>query len=252
MKETYHAWSMTGTKCSNYSLSYDKHRLVAPSGLARRFGKIPNLAYALEDTYLAAIWQGSLLGTLRWQTEVLGFSVQRGRRHERVRKWRAPSWSWAAMETPMIDCNHWDLESRLQAMGTNVQPLQAASYEQLKSAILIVRAPTLIDARPIIVPAAGCRLSRYSAFADKYVLLCADQAMPDAAYLDLPRKVCILIVGYRKHVHTCLFLLPVEGHECRYERLDIVTLGVHYREPHEIDRLLSTTHLCTMSPWYDP
>jgi hypothetical protein len=70
------------------SLSFGSDRLAAISGVVSR------LSTLLDDVYIAGIWKKDILKCLQWQ-----YKYGRGPQiHSSV--YRAPSWSWASLETP--------------------------------------------------------------------------------------------------------------------------------------------------------
>ena len=60
------------------------------SGLAKQMKR--HLDSHVEDTYLAGLWRQNLINELAWRT-TLGTNLPVG--------YRAPSWSWAALESPI-------------------------------------------------------------------------------------------------------------------------------------------------------
>lgn len=76
------------TICSHYSrrsLTYEKDKLPAISGMARQIPK----KLGTEATYLAGLWRENLLHDLFWQPVNIGL---------KPRDYRAPSWSWASLD----------------------------------------------------------------------------------------------------------------------------------------------------------
>ncbi|KAH7350449.1 heterokaryon incompatibility protein-domain-containing protein, partial [Pyrenochaeta sp. MPI-SDFR-AT-0127] len=78
-------------------LSHEEDRLPAFSGLAQQY------QYHLKSAYLAGLWRTNLLADLMWfaypeydSSEAHRYSTKR------PRKWRAPSWSWASVEGPIV------------------------------------------------------------------------------------------------------------------------------------------------------
>jgi hypothetical protein len=75
------------------SLSFGRDTLPALSGFAKRW-----LVVRPDDTYLAGLWRSTLLLDILWSTEEAS----------RARPWRAPSWSWAS-----VDTNDWLIQFRM-------------------------------------------------------------------------------------------------------------------------------------------
>jgi hypothetical protein len=86
-------WPRILSLYSKTSLSFSRDKLPALSGLAKRW-----LATHPNDTYLAGLWRSNLLETLLWQND--------SRTATRVRPWRAPSWSWASIDTTSLRHPH--------------------------------------------------------------------------------------------------------------------------------------------------
>ncbi|KAK3350278.1 heterokaryon incompatibility protein-domain-containing protein [Lasiosphaeria hispida] len=79
------AWHDMVKQYSAHDLTLASDRLPALAGLAQAF------AAATGDTYIAGLWRGDLLAGLLWRRS--GFEALR-----RTGTYRAPSWSWAAVE----------------------------------------------------------------------------------------------------------------------------------------------------------
>lgn len=77
-------------------LSFEEDRLPAFSGLAQQYQP------RLGSEYLAGLWRENLVADLMWFAypdygiEAKPYSTNR------PRKWRAPSWSWASVEGPVL------------------------------------------------------------------------------------------------------------------------------------------------------
>jgi hypothetical protein len=76
---------------SHLALSHPSDRFTALAGLAYRFRE------ALADEYLAGLWRGSLAKDLQWRA----LDDDGGLRPRPTGPWRAPSWSWAAIDGPV-------------------------------------------------------------------------------------------------------------------------------------------------------
>jgi hypothetical protein len=82
-------WKGIVMQYSHRKLTYQKDKLVAIAGLARRFAK-------LGDRYLAGLWESTLVGQLEWEVR---HTYQNPIKTKPA--WRAPSWSWAAVDSPI-------------------------------------------------------------------------------------------------------------------------------------------------------
>ncbi|MCJ1295080.1 hypothetical protein MMC34_006641 [Xylographa carneopallida] len=88
----YHIWGQVVTKFSHGGLTYpEKDKLIAISSIAK------SLAIAAHDSYLAGLWCKPLAQQLRWVCN----SVP-GQPCLRPETYRAPSWSWASIDGPII------------------------------------------------------------------------------------------------------------------------------------------------------
>ncbi|KAI1169790.1 hypothetical protein F4777DRAFT_169353 [Nemania sp. FL0916] len=93
-------WEVVVHEYTARELSHEEDRLPALSGLAQVYSRARN------DTYLAGLWKGSLCHNLCWYYHVkYGHPVIRGL-SRRPTEYRAPSWSWASVETN-AHCNFW-------------------------------------------------------------------------------------------------------------------------------------------------
>ncbi len=80
-------------------LSHEEDRLPALSGLAQQYH------YRLKSGYLAGLWKENLLADLIWFSFVNSTSEAPRYSTKRTKKWRAPSWSWASVEGPILFSN---------------------------------------------------------------------------------------------------------------------------------------------------
>ncbi|KAI4274235.1 MAG: hypothetical protein L6R38_006156 [Xanthoria sp. 2 TBL-2021] len=87
---TYHLWNKIITAYTAGELTVASDKLVAMSGLAKK------LQASLQDEYLAGLWKGTLSSGLLWK--VMDGKQANGLPSTRAGKYRAPSWSWAALD----------------------------------------------------------------------------------------------------------------------------------------------------------
>lgn len=73
---------------SRCQLTKASDKLVALSGIAR------HVQAELQDTYVAGLWKSNFVESLAWRT-------QAEIRNSRPKIYRAPSWSWAAVDGPI-------------------------------------------------------------------------------------------------------------------------------------------------------
>lgn len=77
-------------------LSFEEDRLPAFSGLAQRYH--PHL----KSKYLAGLWRENLVAYLMWFAYPQCGIEAKPYSTNRPSKWRAPSWSWASIEGPIL------------------------------------------------------------------------------------------------------------------------------------------------------
>ena len=83
-------WQACVEHFSGLSITVASDKLVAFSGIAKRFASL------LQDEYIAGLWKRSLPYLLAWR-----ISGALDNRHVRPVAYRAPSWSWAAIDGPI-------------------------------------------------------------------------------------------------------------------------------------------------------
>ncbi|KAK5070266.1 hypothetical protein LTR64_002105 [Lithohypha guttulata] len=240
--EAYVIWRGHMVYYTSRMLTKDSDRLVALSGLAQRFSMVMQEKFLIKDAYLAGLWRGGLPEQLLWFVELRKFSVLRGRRHDRPSEWRAPSWSWASMEAPSNYLSSLIEEQRLEIIEATTEPLNADPFGQVKSGRLKARARILHNIRFIpssqsnsgsrfpLVKWCGLDLRVNTSYFDD------DRGDETDEYLGDPNlEISLLVVGYSKKndLHECLALIPVVGRIATYERIGLIRLGQHFREPAE-------------------
>ena len=92
-----HQWHKIVESYSRLQLSFPGDKFPALSGLAQQMSKIRGP----EVLYLAGLWSDSLLTDLLWTAAYL-WSLHSIDRVLEGKEWRAPSWSWAARDVPII------------------------------------------------------------------------------------------------------------------------------------------------------
>lgn len=88
----HNAWCKIVEVYSGTNLSFPQDKLTALSGVTNYFAIKLQMH---DDKYLAGLWQQDLQFQLLWSTET---SRLHGQRAHRVSSYRAPSWSWAAVD----------------------------------------------------------------------------------------------------------------------------------------------------------
>ncbi|KAF2733934.1 hypothetical protein EJ04DRAFT_553009 [Polyplosphaeria fusca] len=81
-------WRNLVVDYSRRQLSDERDKLLALSGIATRLGR------ALQWTYLAGLWREDFAQSMSWE-------VRPNARLPRSKVWRAPSWTWASVNSPV-------------------------------------------------------------------------------------------------------------------------------------------------------
>ena len=95
----YELWKHVVEVYSKTQLTVSRDKLIALSGIARRFCTDKKLFTKKPNTYVAGLWRNNLESQLLWQVNELyrdGVFENPGRRDAT----RAPSFSWASIDTP--------------------------------------------------------------------------------------------------------------------------------------------------------
>jgi hypothetical protein len=82
------------------SLSFEDDKLEAIAGIASEFQRLQN-----GDRYLAGMWRSCLIMELMWMVDA---SKEIRALRPRPGKYRAPSWSWAAIDGPTAFSGSWE------------------------------------------------------------------------------------------------------------------------------------------------
>ncbi|KAL8684922.1 MAG: hypothetical protein Q9218_008069, partial [Villophora microphyllina] len=86
----YHVWNKIVAAYSAGELTVASDKLIAISGLAEKMQTL------LQDEYLAGLWKGTLSSDLLWK--VIDGKQANGLLSTRAVRYRAPTWSWAALD----------------------------------------------------------------------------------------------------------------------------------------------------------
>lgn len=89
-------WQKMVEEFTRLQLSNEEDRLPALSGLAHQY------EHRLESSYLAGLWEDNLLADMLWFAYPESGSQAERYYTKRPKKWRAPSWSWASVEGPIL------------------------------------------------------------------------------------------------------------------------------------------------------
>jgi hypothetical protein len=127
MMESSTWWAKIVQNYSTRTLSFGDDKLPAISGCARAIQALN------KDVYYAGLWKKTLMNDLLWQ------SVE-GTKATRPEKYRAPSWSWAAIDGEVKCCitGKYDTISKklIQLVSFEEEYLSEDTYGQIKSMTL--------------------------------------------------------------------------------------------------------------------
>lgn len=87
----YRGWHAVLEGYSRCSLTMEKDKLVAISGIAKTFQA------KLKDDYIAGLWRRVLVTDMLWKVSSRGNEAS-GHHARRPKEYRAPSWSWASVD----------------------------------------------------------------------------------------------------------------------------------------------------------
>ena len=87
-----HGWQSILETYTSCQLTFGGDKLIALSGIVKRMQR------QLDDTYVAGLWRNDLARQLLWTVEQ---NTVRGSLSHRSTEYRAPSWSWAAIDAPL-------------------------------------------------------------------------------------------------------------------------------------------------------
>lgn len=133
---------------SNFKERYkDPLKLVALARVARRFSEILTLVTGRKDAYLAGVWKADLPSGLLWTTELASISdVGIQPRRPEVR--RAPSWSWASLEGPVVYGNLINFHSKCEIEEASVTRLNDLDpFGQISAGSMTIRGRIIHEVR---------------------------------------------------------------------------------------------------------
>ena len=130
-------WCELLNRYTNCSLTKESDKLVALSGLAKQVGPL------LQATYLAGLWSTHIVHQLLWRVE---FPIAKNS-VRRPHLYRAPSWSWAAIEgqigsnTAFSDEDNWQL---VRVLDWEIVPVTADVTGQINSGLIHIRGTSFL------------------------------------------------------------------------------------------------------------
>jgi hypothetical protein len=127
----YRKWHHLLNLYSLRSLSHPCDKLPAISGMAEKF------KMATGSVYVAGLWLDNLIPDLLWSSMPY---LQNPHEATRLREWRAPSWSWASVDTQFgyEDLSEGGLKPMVVLMNVNVEPVGLNPQGEVSDGSLIV------------------------------------------------------------------------------------------------------------------
>ncbi|EON61245.1 hypothetical protein W97_00458 [Coniosporium apollinis CBS 100218] len=136
------AWRHVADAYMGLNLSHAKDTLPALSGIAKKF-----IGLRPEDRYLAGLWEFSFAEDLLWRAGSYGISEKHDLR-PRPEKWRAPTWSWASVDSAVMTrsaaYNRWNDDGRgmtscIDVLAVNCIPAGDDITGELSSGYAVLR-----------------------------------------------------------------------------------------------------------------
>lgn len=143
LSQMYQKWNEVVQMFTERQLGYDEEKLPALSGLANQFSAMFRHISASDqkDEYLAGMWRSNLAQSLLWTVEDDFYRNNRDEDivYRRPKAWRAPSWSWAAVEGPVIISPLRRFNSCIKVIEASTISSTLDPYGKVKSGRLIIR-----------------------------------------------------------------------------------------------------------------
>ncbi|KAK1991929.1 heterokaryon incompatibility protein [Colletotrichum falcatum] len=150
----YLQWRQIVQLFTERSISYDDDRLPALSGMAKQFGLMYEVANGRKDRYLAGLWEGDFATQLMWTSED-DYWRNPEIQSRRPKKWRAPSWSWAAVEGPVMFHPMSHFEQNIEVLEVHVEALYKEDlFGQVQQGARLVIRGALIHGLKVVSEAA--------------------------------------------------------------------------------------------------
>jgi hypothetical protein len=128
--QLYKTWRFVVEDYTKRKLSLDSDRLLAVGGIAREISHMTGIEY------MAGLWKNNVLHDLMWHARAREWLT-------RPVAWRAPSWSWASVDCPILyNAITQDATPLAQVLSCNVTPATGNSvFEQVTSGTVEIRGP---------------------------------------------------------------------------------------------------------------
>lgn len=259
LTDAYRRWADIVMMFSKRQLSFDKDRLTALSGIAQRFASLLLDCYGQHDTYYAGLWERHLPEALLWKTDDYS-KVQFSSAELHCRRpnlWRAPTWSWAALEAPILYPPYIGLQYRVKVIRCSTSTRDIDPYGQVQSGTLKLVGVVLHGISIEVISTGGAEspnlhgnplIGSINTFKrdDTHMLKIQNLGLcyftPDCV-ADLTGgtgDVSAVVVGYQKVANELLMLVlrKVTGGSFEFERLGLA----RYR-PNEMQHRLSISQI---------
>lgn len=134
------AWRALLQDYTRRRLTFPGDKLPAIAGIAREVARRTGMQYR------AGLWEGDALRELMWYARALEWRVRA------ANPWRAPSWSWASVDAPVL-CDAVTDDARPLARVLRCEVVEAegegrSGYEMVRGGTVEVRGPVAELARP--------------------------------------------------------------------------------------------------------
>ena len=131
------AWSNLVQYYTRCNLTMSKDKLVAISGIVKRLQPL------FKTDYLAGLWKENLLQQLLWHVD-FHKEVRRDLAREERPEYRAPSWSWASIDAPIVphpQPDYLEVSHIATIIEAHVTPVTEDITGQILNGYIRLRAP---------------------------------------------------------------------------------------------------------------
>lgn len=139
--QLHQGWYKTVEDYTRRKLGEDRDRLPAIGGIAARMSSLTGAKY------VAGLWENNFLHDLMWTSEP-------GEWSRRAQPWRAPTWSWASVESPISYSSITeDSKALAQVLRCEIQPgaASSSSFSQVSSGSISIRGPFVELDRDVVL-----------------------------------------------------------------------------------------------------
>lgn len=135
----WQAWQRIVEQYSKRNLTVAGDKLPAISGIASKIRK------ATHSDYLAGLWKGNLASDLLWHTTPL---VPNGAINYALETWRAPTFSWASLDspityTPLDEEERETFVSTIVFLAASIVPTGLNPLGTISTGVMTLRGPTI-------------------------------------------------------------------------------------------------------------